>query len=71
MISKRGILLVLTLVAGLLVSGGGQTVLAVTDCTFTTVGTTITLDADCTTDATILIPNGFTLDGAGSHHHRC
>jgi len=34
-------------------------------CTFTTVGSTMTLDGDCTTDATILVPNGFTLDGAG------
>lgn len=34
-------------------------------CTFTTVGTTMTLDGDCTTDATILIPNGMTLDGDG------
>ncbi len=34
-----------------------------TTCTFTTVDMTMTLDADCTTDATILIPNGFTLDG--------
>ncbi|MBI2368646.1 MAG: right-handed parallel beta-helix repeat-containing protein [Deltaproteobacteria bacterium] len=37
---------------------------AVTTCTFTVVGTTMTLDADCTTDATILVPDGFTLDGA-------
>jgi hypothetical protein len=34
-------------------------------CTFTTSGSTMTLDADCTTDSTISIPNGFTLDGAG------
>jgi hypothetical protein len=38
---------------------------AVTDCTFTISGTTMTLDADCATDATITIPDGFTLDGAG------
>lgn len=38
---------------------------ATTDCTFTTVGTTMTLDADCMTDATITIPDGYTLDGAG------
>ena len=38
---------------------------ASTTCTFTTVGTTMTLDADCTTDATILILDGFTLDGDG------
>lgn len=38
-------------------------VYAITDCTFTTVGTTMTLDANCTTDATISVPDGFTLDG--------
>lgn len=35
-------------------------------CTFTTSGTTMTLDADCTTDTTISIPDGFTLDGDGN-----
>ena len=39
---------------------------ATTTCTFTTVGSTMTLDDDCTTDATILVPNGFTLDGDGN-----
>jgi hypothetical protein len=34
-------------------------------CAFTVSGTTETLVADCTTDHTILVPNGFTLDGAG------
>ena len=34
-------------------------------CSFTTSGTTMTLDADCTTDTTILVPHGFTLNGAG------
>lgn len=38
---------------------------ASTTCTFTTVGTTMTLDADCTTDTTIPIPDGYTLDGNG------
>lgn len=38
---------------------------AATTCTFTTVGSTMTLNGNCTTDATILVPNGFTLDGAG------
>lgn len=33
-------------------------------CTFTTDGTTMRLDGDCTTTSTILIPDGFTLDGA-------
>jgi hypothetical protein len=41
-------------------------VAAATDCTFTTSGTTMTLDADCTTDETILIPDGMTLDGKGN-----
>src|SRR3989344_9139601 len=36
---------------------------AATTCTFTTVGTTMNLDADCTTDETVTIPDGFTLDG--------
>jgi len=36
-----------------------------TTCTFTTVGTTMNLDADCTTDATIVVPDGVTLDGRG------
>ncbi len=34
-------------------------------CIFTTSGTTMTLTADCTTDHTIPVPQGFTLDGAG------
>ncbi len=33
------------------------------NCVFNTAGGVMTLTADCTTDATILIPNGFTLDG--------
>jgi parallel beta-helix repeat protein len=39
---------------------------AATDCTFTTSGSTMTLDNSCVTDATIVIPDGFTLDGAGN-----
>lgn len=38
---------------------------AATTCTFTVVGTTMFLDADCTTDTTILIPDSYTLDGNG------
>lgn len=38
---------------------------AATDCTFTVVGTTMSLDGDCVTDATLLIPDGYTLDGKG------
>lgn len=57
---KRVILVsVVLLVVGCL----GQAAGAMTDCTFTTVGTTMFLDDDCTTDATILIPDGMTLDG--------
>jgi parallel beta helix pectate lyase-like protein len=48
----------LVLVASSLVS-------AATTCTFTTVKKTMTLNADCTTDSSILVPNGFTLNGAG------
>ncbi|MBI5282609.1 MAG: right-handed parallel beta-helix repeat-containing protein [Candidatus Solibacter usitatus] len=39
--------------------------LAATDCTFTISRTTMTLNSDCNTDASIIVPNGFTLDGAG------
>lgn len=49
----------------LLLIQGTSLVHAATTCTFTTIGTTMTLDADCTTDATILIPDGFTLNGKG------
>jgi len=35
------------------------------ECSFSTGGTIMKLQADCTTDATILVPDGFTLDGAG------
>lgn len=34
-------------------------------CVLSAHGTTMELSADCTTDATILVPEGFTLDGAG------
>jgi hypothetical protein len=37
-----------------------------TPCAFTTVDNTMTLVADCTTDETILVPQGVTLDG--NHH---
>lgn len=35
------------------------------DCVFTTSGTTMTLAADCTTEESITIPAGYTLDGDG------
>lgn len=37
----------------------------VSACSFTISGTTMTLDGDCITEETILIPDGYTLDGAG------
>ena len=41
---------------------------AATTCTFTTdpVAQLMTLDADCTTDETLFVPDGWTLDGAGN-----
>ena len=41
------------------------TVVASAACTFTTVKKTMTLTGSCTTTSSIIIPNGFTLDGAG------
>lgn len=38
---------------------------AASTCTFSNSGSTMTLDADCTTDTSIVVPDGFTLDGAG------
>jgi len=34
-------------------------------CAFTTKNATMTLNGDCTTDSTIVVPNGVTLDGKG------
>jgi hypothetical protein len=34
-------------------------------CTFTTIGNVMSLDADCTTTSTILIPDGMTVEGNG------
>lgn len=39
--------------------------LALVPCTFTTKGTTMRLTGDCVVDATVLVPDGMTLDGAG------
>jgi len=36
---------------------------AASNCVFKTAGSVMNLTSDCTTDATILIPNGYTLDG--------
>ena len=46
-------------------AGGVAGAATATPCTFTTSGSTMTLDADCTTDVSVIVPNGFTLDGAG------
>jgi hypothetical protein len=58
---KSGILAIL--LVGLMMSLPG--VNAATDCSFTTAGNVMTLNGSCTTDATLYIPDGFTLDGAG------
>lgn len=39
--------------------------LAQNNCTFGTAGSTLTLLGDCTTASTIMVPDGFTLDGNG------
>ncbi|MCB9450949.1 MAG: right-handed parallel beta-helix repeat-containing protein [Anaerolineaceae bacterium] len=44
---------------------GVSSVSADTTCTFTADGTTLRLDGNCTTDSTIFVPDGFTLDGNG------
>ncbi len=61
----KRVLLVLVAMAVIAILPAGSAG-ATTTCTFTTVGTTMTLDADCTTDTTILVPAGFTLDGDGN-----
>jgi hypothetical protein len=38
---------------------------AATTCTFTVVDATLTLNGDCETDATLVVPDGMTLDGNG------
>jgi hypothetical protein len=38
---------------------------AATDCSFSTFGRTLKLRADCTTDESVVVPRGFTLDGRG------
>src|SRR3954447_17926006 len=58
----KKLMLLAAAAAGLMVVGAGPAG-AATNCAFTTKGTTMTLNANCTTDATILVPNGVTLDG--------
>jgi hypothetical protein len=38
---------------------------AANDCSFTDTGSALVLQADCTTDTTIAVPDGYTLDGNG------
>lgn len=45
--------------------GGYRVAEAATTCVFTTSGKTMTLNGNCTTDASIIVPNGMTLNGAG------
>ncbi|MFN8058856.1 MAG: hypothetical protein U0Q12_06780 [Vicinamibacterales bacterium] len=56
----QGVILTVSLVA--LTAGRVE---AATDCVFNVAGTKMVLAGDCTTDATIYVPAGFTLDGAG------
>jgi hypothetical protein len=56
--NKLVVLLTLTAVSCL-------TAVAANNCVFVTAGSTMTLQASCTTDATILVPDGFTLNGNG------
>jgi hypothetical protein len=62
--ATKRLLLLTGLILGLAVFGSAVAPAnAATTCTFTTSGTTMQLNSDCTTDATILVPNGFTLNG--------
>lgn len=58
-------LAMITLMLAVLAVSSPLPTAAMTSCTFTVVNTRMTLNADCTTDETILIPNGFTLNGKG------
>ena len=51
--------------AGFLIDNLSLSSAATTSCAFATSGATMTLVDDCTTDQTILVPDGFTLDGDG------
>jgi Right handed beta helix region len=57
---KRSILLIVAIAAAV---GFSQTASA--QCTTTTTGKTMTLNGDCTTTTSIIVPNGLTFDGAG------
>lgn len=64
-IIKLSIVTLIVVTAALFPVSGERTAMASTDCIFTLTGSTMTLDGDCTTDATISIFDGVTLDGAG------
>ncbi len=55
--------LVLAAVAAGIAGLQAGTAMSANNCSFTVKGSTMSLNADCTTDSTILVPNGFTLDG--------
>jgi hypothetical protein len=73
----RRLLVLAAFACALAASQASAATKAVSTCNFTTKGTVLSLAADCTTDSTILVPNGLTLDGkkhtitavdpAGSH----
>lgn len=58
-------LLVLAAVAAGFAGLQAGTALSSNNCSFTVKGSTMSLNADCTTDSTILVPDGVTLDGKG------
>lgn len=62
---RLSVFMVFVALAGLLWVAQTSALAAMT-CTFTTVGSTMSLDADCTTDETIPVPDGMTLDGQGN-----
>jgi parallel beta-helix repeat protein len=62
---KKHIILLGLLLVGVFMLLVNQTAMAATDCTFTTNNSWMILDGDCTTDETILVPDGFTLNGNG------
>ncbi|MBC8171911.1 MAG: hypothetical protein H7X77_09565, partial [Anaerolineae bacterium] len=62
--TQRNFFVVLIVLALLSVSGI-SVVSAATTCTFTVTGTSMKLNGNCTTDETIYVPQGFTLNGQG------
>ncbi|MBZ0285817.1 MAG: right-handed parallel beta-helix repeat-containing protein [Anaerolineae bacterium] len=62
---KRHFQLILLCAACLLLFTSFIPVTSAATCTFNYIGSRMILTANCTTDTTILVPHGFTLDGAG------